>query len=146
MKKIILILVFYGLFYYFFESLFNYLTITLRDKKLTLKQKLQTRTTVSCSFWMIPVGAKIGLILYCLFLINWNMFNIWIILLVCLIGGIIITAIELGSGLLLNKVFKLDIWDYSHMKFNLWGQIEPFHSIGWFGITYLFYFVNQLLK
>jgi hypothetical protein len=39
-------------------------------------------------------------------------------------GGIFITAVELLAGIVLNKILKLGIWDYSHMDFNLLGQIS----------------------
>lgn len=38
-------------------------------------------------------------------------------------GGLCITAVELGAGILLNIWLRLDIWDYSSCWGNLWGQI-----------------------
>jgi uncharacterized membrane protein len=35
----------------------------------------------------------------------------------------IITAVELCTGLLVNRVLGWNVWDYSHMRFNLWGQV-----------------------
>lgn len=49
--------------------------------------------------------------------------------LVCSLG---ITLAEFISGVLLNMVFKLSVWDYSNMPFNLLGQVCPAFSIIWF--------------
>ena len=40
-----------------------------------------------------------------------------------LIGGTIITGVELLSGLFLNRYLHLNIWDYSDYPFNVMGQI-----------------------
>ncbi len=40
-----------------------------------------------------------------------------------IIGAEVTTAIEFVSGVLLNIVLRLDIWDYSNMPLNLFGQI-----------------------
>ncbi len=144
--KILLVFVFYGLVYYVFENLFNFLTIDLLDKNKTWGEKLKLKSSISCSFWMIPIGALIGLILYLYFLIPFNMSNIFFFILAGLFGGMLITSIELGSGILLNRILKLNLWDYSKSKINYLGQIELFHSLGWIGITYLFYFINLLFK
>ena len=39
------------------------------------------------------------------------------------ISGFVITAIEFVAGLILNVWLKLDIWDYSDVKYNLLGQV-----------------------
>lgn len=48
------------------------------------------------------------------------------------LSSLIITLLELGFGLILNVVLKLDIWDYSKMRFNFIGQISLRYSIYWF--------------
>ena len=40
-----------------------------------------------------------------------------------LLGAACVSGIELVSGILLNRVWKLHVWDYSAMPLNLWGQI-----------------------
>lgn len=50
----------------------------------------------------------------------------------CLAGSALITVIEFTAGLLINKVFQLNVWDYSERKFNLMGQVCPLYSILWF--------------
>jgi uncharacterized membrane protein len=95
---------------------------------------------------MFPCGAIIGLLLHLFVMISLNMSNIFIFILVGLFGSVIITGIELASGLLLNIKMKLNLWDYSKSVLNFKGQIDLFHSLGWVGITYLFYFVDKLFK
>lgn len=47
----------------------------------------------------------------------------------CIIGSLIITFLELISGIILNIILKLNIWDYSNYNFNILGQICLHHSI-----------------
>ncbi len=49
----------------------------------------------------------------------------------CVCGSLIITAFELISGLIFNRAFMLDVWDYSEQKFNFKGQICLFYSVMW---------------
>ena len=48
-----------------------------------------------------------------------------------LLGGTIITAVELVSGLILNVQMGLGIWDYSSLPFNFMGQICLEYSLLW---------------
>ena len=49
----------------------------------------------------------------------------------CLLGGVIITSVELFSGSFINLFFHLDVWDYSFLPYNLFGQICLFYSVLW---------------
>ena len=42
-----------------------------------------------------------------------------------LICGTAITGAELAAGMVLNVWLNMDVWDYSNMPGNLWGQICP---------------------
>ena len=53
----------------------------------------------------------------------------------CLAGSGIITGVELGVGLLVNDLFKLNVWDYSDLPMNLLGQVCLPYSLLWFGLT-----------
>lgn len=53
------------------------------------------------------------------------------ILLQLIISGLIITILELISGIILNIWLGLDIWDYSHLKYNFMGQICLKYSLKW---------------
>lgn len=59
------------------------------------------------------------------------------IFLKCLIGAFVITSIELAFGLVVNIRLGWNVWDYSDKPFNLFGQICPYFSIGWFFISIL---------
>lgn len=49
----------------------------------------------------------------------------------CAAAGGLITAAELGVGLLVNRMLRWQVWDYSRMPMNLWGQICPAYSLLW---------------
>ena len=49
----------------------------------------------------------------------------------CLLGGIIISGLELATGELLNIRLGLDIWDYSDLPLNFRGQICLLFSFFW---------------
>ena len=53
-----------------------------------------------------------------------------------IIGGGIITAVELIFGIVFNLGFGMGIWDYSGVKGNILGQICPLYSIFWCGISF----------
>lgn len=50
----------------------------------------------------------------------------------CLAGSLIITAIEFIVGCIVNRGLHMDVWDYSDEKYNILGQICPLFSIFWF--------------
>ena len=41
------------------------------------------------------------------------------------------TALEYGTGIVMQKLFHARYWDYSRNRFNLNGYICPFCSFGW---------------
>ena len=49
----------------------------------------------------------------------------------CLFGCLIITAVEFITGCTVNLFFKMNVWDYSNMPFNLLGQICIEYSFLW---------------
>ncbi|MBQ7901656.1 MAG: hypothetical protein IJ365_06815 [Clostridia bacterium] len=48
-----------------------------------------------------------------------------------LASSLLITTVEFISGLIINKAFKLNVWDYSNVPYNIMGQICPRYSILW---------------
>lgn len=50
----------------------------------------------------------------------------------CLAGGLIITGMELAVGCLVNLWLGWGVWDYSHFRWNLWGQICLLFFVLWF--------------
>lgn len=53
----------------------------------------------------------------------------------CLAGSGIITGVELGIGIFVNNLLKLNVWDYSQMPMNVLGQICLPYSLLWLGLT-----------
>lgn len=48
-----------------------------------------------------------------------------------------VTAMEFISGCVLNLWLRLAVWDYSHMRFQLLGQICLLYSLFWFLLSAL---------
>lgn len=53
----------------------------------------------------------------------------------CAVG---VTAIEFIFGVVFNIWLGMDVWDYSHVPFNIMGQICPMFSLMWVGIAIAF--------
>lgn len=115
----------------------------------TLKRKL-VKTMFLC---------LIGGAIYCILEVLWRGYSHWSMFLVAaaltlpldqvnehtswetpfwlqvILGGIAITLAELCAGLLLNICLGLDVWDYSHLPLNLWGQICVQYSLLWLALS-----------
>ena len=68
----------------------------------------------------------------------------------CICGSFVITASEFLSGLIFNKLLRLNVWDYSDRKLNIAGQICPYFSFLWcilcLFVTQICDFVNKKLE
>lgn len=53
----------------------------------------------------------------------------------CFAGSAIITGVEFFTGVIVNLVLKLNVWDYSALPFNVWGQVCLPFSILWAFLT-----------
>lgn len=51
--------------------------------------------------------------------------------------SIVITGLEFLTGILLNIILKLDVWNYSDRFLNFMGQICPLYSLLWFCLSYI---------
>lgn len=49
-----------------------------------------------------------------------------------LIGAFIVLIVEFISGIFLNLVLGMGVWDYSNMPFNILGQVCLLYGIFWF--------------
>ena len=49
----------------------------------------------------------------------------------CLTGGTLITGVEFFTGLIVNRRLHLKVWDYSHRRFSVLGQICPGATLLW---------------
>ena len=52
-------------------------------------------------------------------------------------GGLMITAVELAAGAVVNLWLGLGVWDYSAQPLNLWGQICLPYTIKWCALSAL---------
>lgn len=79
---------------------------------------------------MLIVG---GIAFYGISLIS-SLFSDKSIFLKCTLGSLFVTALELISGIIVNINFNMNVWDYSHIPFNILGQICPSFIFLWFVI------------
>ncbi|MBQ8207902.1 MAG: hypothetical protein IJZ89_04115 [Clostridia bacterium] len=68
------------------------------------------------------------------------------LLIYCILGGLIISTLELGTGELLNNLLGLDIWDYSDMPLNFRGQICLLFSFFWCLISLPANFLSKIMR
>lgn len=59
-------------------------------------------------------------------------------------GALIITAVELVCGCIVNLICKWRVWDYSHLPLNLLGQICLPFTLLWFGLCFPICFICGL--
>lgn len=49
----------------------------------------------------------------------------------CVCGSLVVTLVEFLIGCIVNIVFKMNVWDYSRMPFNILGQVCLLYSVLW---------------
>lgn len=85
----------------------------------------------------------------CFLLIGYiNKFLSWQtpVLLQMVIGDVIITLLELITGVIVNIVLKWNAWDYSNLKYNILGQISLQSSICWYFISFIAIVLDDYLR
>lgn len=50
-------------------------------------------------------------------------------------SSLIVTSVEFTSGVYLNIILQLKVWDYSRLPFNIMGQVCLLFSVFWFLIS-----------
>lgn len=68
------------------------------------------------------------------------------LLLQMLIGAVIITILELITGLIVNVGLGWQVWDYSQKPLNLYGQISLISSIGWYFLSAVGILLDDYLR
>ena len=63
-----------------------------------------------------------------------------------LISVFIVDIIELISGIIINRILLLNVWDYSQLRFNFLGQISLNSSIAWFFLSFFAIYIDDLLR
>ena len=51
-------------------------------------------------------------------------------------GAVLVTALELITGLIVNRWLGWNVWDYSDMPGNLWGQVCPQFAAAWLVLSW----------
>ena len=62
------------------------------------------------------------------------------------LGAGIVTFFEFWTGMLVNRVMHLNVWDYSHLKFNLLGQISLPFTLLWMPLCLIAIFCENYLR
>lgn len=57
------------------------------------------------------------------------------LLALCAVGAVLITAVEFLTGAVVNVLLKLNVWDYSDLPLNLYGQVCARYSLLWFALS-----------
>ena len=60
-------------------------------------------------------------------------------------GAAIVTALELLVGLIVNRWLGWNVWDYSDMPGNLWGQVCLPFAVAWFFLSALAVWLENAL-
>lgn len=63
-----------------------------------------------------------------------------------IISSVIVTVIEFIAGAVLNIWLKLNIWDYSNLRFNVLGQISLRTSVTWFFLALPAIYLDDYLR
>lgn len=123
---------------------------TIANGLITWKEKLKQLKLLL----MLPVYGIACVIIELIFRIQ-IMQKITLLPIMMLIGGIIATLIELGFGMLYNKILKLDIWNYDHsyitigkkkIPLNILGQIDLLHFFMWSLLTIVVIYFSKILE
>lgn len=66
------------------------------------------------------------------------------------VGSTFITTVEFIFGVIFNIILKKNVWDYSRLPLNLFGQICAVYSFFWLMLSMVFVpfagFINKRLK
>lgn len=61
-------------------------------------------------------------------------------------GAIIITLLELIVGTIVNIILGWNVWDYSNLPGNLWGQICPQFTVLWFFLSAVAVYLDDWIR
>ena len=85
--------------------------------------------------WTMMIAGGLCFLLFSLVASRMRERHILIKAAVCAVG---VTVIEFIFGVIFNIVLKMNVWDYSHMPLNIFGQICPLFTLLWAGIAIAF--------
>lgn len=90
--------------------------------------------------FVVPIYGFGIIILNTLCIMFYNLGFIYGALIITFLAIIVLSILELFTGYLLNKLFKIRLWDYSDRRFNIRGYICLYFSLIW-GILALLYYI-----
>jgi uncharacterized membrane protein len=95
------------------------------------------------SLWCIFIYGTGGLIVVA---INaWDKYYKQKMIIQVLVGGLCLTMVEFCFGMIFNVWLGFDLWDYSHYAVNLYGQVELYHTLCWFGFMPFFIWLIDMV-
>lgn len=59
-------------------------------------------------------------------------------------GSTTITLLEFTVGIIVNRIFLLDVWDYSDVPLNLLGQISLPFSVCWYFLSFIVFLIFDI--
>lgn len=62
------------------------------------------------------------------------------------VGGVIITSLEFVTGIIVNRILHLNVWDYSDVPYNLYGQICLPYSMLWFLLSFVCIVLDDIIR
>ncbi|MGN0152518.1 MAG: hypothetical protein ACI39Q_08590 [Wujia sp.] len=71
---------------------------------------------------------------------------IWYIPAIMVAGTLIITSMEFLTGIVVNVIFDMQVWDYSDQKYNVMGQICLPYSALWSVLSLLCVYLDNLIR
>ena len=140
--KYLFIYLFYFSFYITFEVIFNAIARAVNWYDVIKDGSPKSSLKGYASIYIGIIGGIVGLTSYLIFDVQFFAENYWTVFLYMAVVTFIIVTTELNAGVLLNRLLKLDIWNYENEPFNFYGQISLFRSIGWFVLSYFVYNLN----
>ena len=64
----------------------------------------------------------------------------------CFLGSVLITIVELFTGIVVNLWMRWNVWDYSGQWMNFPGQVCPLFSFFWFVLTFPLLFLSNRIN
>lgn len=62
------------------------------------------------------------------------------------ISSLIITSLEFITGIIVNLCFRLNVWDYSDIPYNILGQVCLKYTLIWFLLSLVCIFVDDWIR
>lgn len=85
--------------------------------------------------WSMMIAGGLAFVMFSIVAERLKGKNILVKAAVCALG---VTTIEFIFGVVFNLWLKMGVWDYSHMPFNVLGQICPVFTLIWAGLATAF--------